>query len=75
MTDEQQNQPAHASSKEQPDTEWSRDVLSRLAFSALNEQRRARRWSIFFRALLFAYLFLILFLIFLLFDGGFFHKL
>jgi protease IV len=40
---------------------WERDLLNRLAFSALSEQRRARRWSIFFRALLFLYLFILLF--------------
>lgn len=45
------------------DTSWERDVLNRLAFATLNEQRRARRWSIFFKALLFIYLFAILFYI------------
>ncbi len=29
--------------------EWQRDLLNRLAFSAINEQRRARRWGIFFK--------------------------
>lgn len=43
------------------------DVLSRLAFATLNEQRRARRWSIFFKSLGFLYLFLLL----LLFSGNF----
>ena len=38
---------------------WERDVLSRLAFAAINEQRRSRRWSIFFKFLIFAYLFLV----------------
>ena len=40
---------------------WERDVLERLAFAALSEQRKARRWSIFFR-LLFAGLVIWLFL-------------
>ena len=40
---------------------WERDVLNRLAFAALNEQRRARRWGIFFKALFFIYLFALLF--------------
>jgi protease-4 len=31
---------------------WHRDVVNRLAFAAVNEQRRARRWSIFFKVLL-----------------------
>lgn len=41
---------------------WQRETLSRLAFSSLQEQRRARRWGIFFKLLLFAYLFALLFL-------------
>ena len=27
---------------------WERDLLERLAFASLQEQRRARRWGIFF---------------------------
>lgn len=45
------------------DAGWERDVLNRLAFASLNEQRRARRWSIFFKSLLFVYLFAVLFYI------------
>lgn len=41
---------------------WERDVLNRLAFATLNEQRRARRWNIFFKSLLFLYLFALLML-------------
>ena len=41
---------------------WERGVLEKLALSALKEQRQARHWSIFFKALTFAYLFIILFL-------------
>lgn len=33
---------------------WERDLLERLAFATLNEQRKARRWGIFFK-LLFAF--------------------
>ena len=44
------------------DAGWERDTINRLAFAALNEQRRARRWSIFFKFLVFAYLLGILFL-------------
>ncbi len=36
---------------------WERKVLEKLALSALQEQRRARRWGIFFKLLTFAYLF------------------
>lgn len=42
--------------------EWERSVLEKLANGALIEQRRTRRWNIFFRVLVFAYLFLLLFL-------------
>jgi protease-4 len=41
---------------------WHRDVVNRLAFAAVNEQRRARRWSIFFKVLLALYLLALLFL-------------
>lgn len=43
------------------DPNWERDLVNRLAFAALNEQRRARRWSILFKVLVFVYLFGILF--------------
>lgn len=42
---------------------WEKDTLNRLAFAAINEQRRARRWSIFFKSLFFIYLFVIFFYI------------
>ncbi len=38
------------------DGKWQRDVLERLLFAAVREQRRSRRWSIFFRLLTFAWL-------------------
>lgn len=41
---------------------WEREVLERLAMQAVQEQRRARHWGIFFKTLTFAYLFLLLFL-------------
>ena len=34
---------------------WERDVIEKLAFAALKEQRSARRWGIFFKLLVFAY--------------------
>lgn len=40
---------------------WERDVIAKLAFSAIQEQRRARRWSIFFRFVFFVFLVLLLF--------------
>jgi protease-4 len=41
---------------------WERQVLERLVRSVLDEQRRARKWSIFFKILLFIYLFALLFM-------------
>jgi protease-4 len=35
---------------------WEREVLEKLATAALGEQRKARRWGIFFKLLTFAYL-------------------
>ncbi len=42
---------------------WERSVLEKLAMSAIQEQRRARHWSIFFKVIGFGYLFWVLFLI------------
>jgi protease-4 len=39
---------------------WERDVLMRLVDSVVTEQRRSRRWGIFFKSLTFLYLFAIL---------------
>ncbi|MGE5320627.1 MAG: S49 family peptidase [Hyphomicrobiaceae bacterium] len=38
------------------ETHWERKVLERLAFETLAEQKRRRRWGIFFKLLGFAYL-------------------
>jgi len=35
---------------------WEREVLEKLAFGSLVEQRRSRRWGIFFKLLFFTYL-------------------
>lgn len=43
---------------------WERGVLEKLAFAALKEQRRARRWGIFFKVLGFAYLTFVLAMLF-----------
>ena len=48
MTDETKNK-----------SEWQEDVISKLAFAAVDEQRRARKWNIFFKILFFAYLLII----------------
>jgi protease-4 len=42
---------------------WERDALIKLANIGLEEQRRTRRWGIFFKLLTFAYLFILLFLL------------
>lgn len=39
---------------------WERQTLEKIALAAVTEQRRARRWGIFFKALGFLYLFLVL---------------
>jgi protease-4 len=44
------------SSKTPDQDKWHRDVVNKLAFAAVNEQRRARRWSIFYKGLLALYL-------------------
>jgi protease-4 len=41
---------------------WERKTLEKVALAAIQEQRRARYWSIFFKLLLFIYLFILLFL-------------
>jgi protease-4 len=40
---------------------WERGVLEKLARAALDEQKRARHWSIFFKLLVMLYLFVVLF--------------
>ncbi len=41
---------------------WERTVIEKVALAAIEEQRRARRWGIFFKFLIFAYLFIVLFI-------------
>lgn len=45
---------------------WEQELLNRLAFSSINEQRRTRRWGIFFKSLTFLYLAVLL----LMMPGG-----
>ena len=42
---------------------WERDLVQRLAMESLREQRRSRRWGIFFKSVFLAYLLLLLFLV------------
>ncbi|MFM2440359.1 MAG: hypothetical protein RLZZ349_86 [Pseudomonadota bacterium] len=62
MSEENQQQAnASAQNSVPDDTKWQRDAIEKLATSALSEQKTSRRWSIFFKGLMFAYLFIILF--------------
>lgn len=49
---------------------WERKTLEKLAFSALQEQRRARQWTIFFRLLTLAFMFIALFAVMGWFNKG-----
>ncbi len=42
---------------------WEREVIEKLAFAAITEQRRTRRWGVFFKGLLFAYLLVLLIMV------------
>jgi protease-4 len=56
------NKDATSSNPESSDESWHRDLVNRLAFAAVNEQRRTRRWSVFFKCLLALYLLALLIL-------------
>lgn len=56
MTEQQDNSTANNTDKE---VGWEREVIEKLAFAALTEQRRTRRWNVFFKSLMFVYLFVI----------------
>jgi len=38
--------------------DWEKDVMQKMLFASLTEQRRQRRWGIFFKVLIFAYIIL-----------------
>lgn len=44
------------------DQNWERHTIEKLAFAAMQEQRRSRHWGIFFKTLTFVYLFALLFI-------------
>lgn len=73
MTDEQKNQQAHdpwtQNKKIDKEAEpgWEKELITKLAMGALTEQRRARRWGIFFK--LFMVLYFIVFLVALIPKG------
>jgi protease-4 len=43
-------------------TSWERQTIEKVALAAIAEQRRTRHWGIFFKLLLFIYLFVLLFI-------------
>ncbi len=49
--------------KAQDKSDWERETLEKLVLAQVTEQRRARRWGIFFKLLVFIYLFALLLLI------------
>ena len=55
--------------------DWERSVLERLALTALDEQRRARRWGIFFKLFFAAYLVVVLVMLMVKPNGLFGEKL
>lgn len=63
MSEEQQEQNNSAQ-------KWQQDIVNRLAFAALNEQKKSRRWRIFFMLIFLSYLFLLYFTFVLRPDGG-----
>ncbi len=59
MTDDNPSSSTDSGANGRP-ARWERDLLERLAFASLTEQRRARRWGIFFKMFFAAYLVLLL---------------
>jgi len=49
------------SENNQSNPNWERQTIEKLALSAISEQKRSRRWGIFFKSLTFIYLFVLLF--------------
>jgi len=47
----------------QDKSDWERQTLEKLLLAQVTEQRRARRWGVFFKLLVFIYLFALLFLV------------
>ena len=68
MNDDGQDQRGgNSSGNSTGNASWERQAIERLAFGALAEQKKARRWGIFFKVLGFAYL---TFLLVMAFDWG-----
>lgn len=67
MSEEKQEFAGNAASAAEGAPHWERSVLEKLAFESLKEQRRRRRWGIFFKVLSFAY---VAFILFMVWGGG-----
>lgn len=55
-----ENQQETMNQETNKDSGWEKELVEKLAFAAVNEQRKARRWGIFFKLLTFGYLIAIL---------------
>ncbi|MGD0961344.1 MAG: signal peptide peptidase SppA [Methylomonas sp.] len=55
---ENNQDPQNTSANQNP--EWEKQVIEKLVFAAINEQKTARRWGIFFKMLAFSYFIAIL---------------
>ncbi|MDQ2696593.1 MAG: S49 family peptidase [Pseudomonadota bacterium] len=64
MTNDTELTPAAVPAKTVAGEGWAQDLIARVAFANLLEQRRARRWGLFFKFLIFVYLFTLLVLYF-----------
>ena len=58
MTENQWDEPGSEEVNENKG--WEREAIEKLAFAAVTEQRRARRWGVFFKSLMFVYLTVVL---------------
>ena len=52
---------------EQSTQTWERQIIEKMVFESIKEQRRSRRWRIFFRLF---FLFILFLLLYMLFNGG-----
>jgi protease IV len=50
------NQQQNPSNPVKGNGNWERETIDKLLFTAVDEQKKARRWSVFFKSLMFAYL-------------------
>jgi protease IV len=55
-----ENQTDNSNNSSATNPGWEREIVEKLAFAAITEQRKSRRWGIFFKLLMFGYLLAIL---------------